>query len=54
MLNKLQLHLLPFFGEYRLDEIDETPEPAINAFLAGAETPGDSRNKGRQRQSERR
>jgi integrase len=23
MLNKLQLHLLPFFGEYRLGEIDE-------------------------------
>jgi integrase len=23
MLNKLQVHLLPFFGEYRLDQIDE-------------------------------
>lgn len=23
MLNKLQVHLLPFFGDYRLDQIDE-------------------------------
>jgi hypothetical protein len=37
MLNKLQAHLLPFFGEYRLDQIDEQARRGLHRAKAARE-----------------